>query len=134
MDKLDAERTFASTENIDDFMIAAYNSLIKNENLKSDGAEFTYNAKATKDIAKSSQMKRVLHFKDSDAWFDYNAKFGMGNLNESFFSGLTSAGRNLGIMDTLGTKPEMNFEKIRKEVLLEQSGGQLLVLLLVWQS
>ena len=124
MDKLDAERTFASTENIDDFMIAAYNSLIKNENLKSDGAEFTYNAKAAKDIAKSSKMKRVLHFKDSDAWFDYNAKFGMGNLNESFFSGLTSAGRNLGIMDTLGTKPEMNFEKIRKAVALRlnQSG------------
>tara|TARA_R110000803_G_scaffold102634_1_gene170715 strand:- start:298 stop:2895 length:2598 start_codon:yes stop_codon:yes gene_type:complete len=124
MDKLDAERTFASTENIDDFMIAAYNSLIKNENLKSDGAEFTYNAKAAKDIAKSSKMKRVLHFKDSDAWFDYNAKFGMGNLNESFFSGLTSAGRNLGIMDTLGTKPEMNFEKIRKAVSLRlnQSG------------
>tara|TARA_R110002153_G_scaffold23343_1_gene75890 strand:- start:49 stop:2649 length:2601 start_codon:yes stop_codon:yes gene_type:complete len=124
MDKLDAERTFASTENIDDFMMAAYNSLIKNENLKSDGAEFTYNAKAAKDIAKSSKMKRVLHFKDSDAWFDYNAKFGMGNLNESFFSGLTSAGRNLGIMDTLGTKPEMNFEKIRKAVALRlnQSG------------
>jgi len=124
MERLDQERTFASTQDIDEFMIAAYNSLVKNDNLKSDGAEFAYNAKATKDIGKSSQMKRILHFKDSDAWFDYNEKFGMGNLNESFFSGLTSVGRNLGIMDTLGTKPEMNFEKIRKAVSLRlnQSG------------
>ena len=54
----------------------------------------------------------------------YWSGIGMGNLNESFFSGLTSVGRNLGIMDTLGTKPEMNFEKIRKAVSLRlnQSG------------
>ena len=124
MDKLDAERTFASVKDIDEFMLFAYNSLIKNENLKADGAEFTYGAKATKDIAKSSKMQRVLHFKNADAWFDYNTKFGVGNLNESFFSGLTAVGRNLGIMDTLGTKPEANFEKIRKAVAtrLAQSG------------
>ena len=111
MERLDQERTFAGVENIDEFMLFAYNSLIKNENLKSNGAEFTYNAKPTKNIAKSSQMKRVLHFKNADTWFEYNKNFGMGNLNESFFSGLTSVGRNLGIMDTLGTKPEVNFEK-----------------------
>ncbi|MDA9085879.1 hypothetical protein N9K12_03610 [Methylophilaceae bacterium] len=124
MERLDQERTFAGVENIDEFMLFAYNSLIKNENLKSDGAEFTYNAKPTKNIAKSSQMKRVLHFKNADTWFEYNKNFGMGNLNESFFSGLTSVGRNLGIMDTLGTKPEVNFEKIRKAVAtrITQSG------------
>ena len=89
---------------------------VKNENLKSDGADFSYGARATKDVAKSSKFKRVLHFKTADDWFDYNDKFGVGNLKESFFSGLQTAGRNIGIMDTLGTKPAENFEKIRKAV------------------
>jgi len=116
LDKLDKERTFAGVDDIDQFMLFAYNSLVKNENLKSDGADFSYGAKATKDVAKSSKFKRVLHFKTADDWFDYNDVFGVGNLKESFFSGLQTAGRNIGIMDTLGTKPAENFEKIRKAV------------------
>lgn len=116
MDKLDKDRTFADVENIDEFMLFVYNSLVRNDNLKSDGAEFTYGARPAKNAAKSAQMKRVLHFKDANNWFDYNEMFGVGNLNESFFSGLTTAGRNIGIMDTLGTKPAANFEKIRKAV------------------
>ncbi len=116
LDKLDKERTFAGVDDIDQFMLFAYNSLVKNENLKSDGADFSYGARATKDVAKSSKFKRVLHFKTADDWFDYNDIFGVGNLKESFFSGLQTAGRNIGIMDTLGTKPAENFEKIRKAV------------------
>ena len=116
LDKLDKERTFAGVDDIDQFMLFAYNSLVKNENLKSDGADFSYGARATKDVAKSSKFKRVLHFKTADDWFDYNDIFGVGNLKESFFSGLQTAGRNIGIMDTLGTKPSENFEKIRKAV------------------
>ena len=116
MDKLDKNRTFADTDNIDEFMLFAYNSLVRNESLKSNGAELTFGARPTKNVAKSAEMKRVLHFKDADSWFDYNEMFGVGNLNESFFSGLTTAGRNIGIMDTLGTKPAQSFEKIRKAV------------------
>ena len=116
LDKLDKERTFAGVDDIDQFMLFAYNSLVKNENLKSNGADFSYGARATKDVAKSSKFKRVLHFKTADDWFDYNDVFGVGNLKESFFSGLQTAGRNIGIMDTLGTKPAENFEKIRKAV------------------
>tara|TARA_R100000664_G_scaffold6709_1_gene11750 strand:- start:155 stop:2746 length:2592 start_codon:yes stop_codon:yes gene_type:complete len=116
LEKLDQERTFAGVDDIDQFMLFTYNSLVKNENLKSDGADFSYGARATKDVAKSSKFKRVLHFKTADDWFDYNDVFGVGNLKESFFSGLQTAGRNMGIMDTLGTKPRENFEKIRKAI------------------
>jgi len=72
MDKLDKDRTFADVENIDEFMLFVYNSLIRNDNLKSDGAEFSYGSKPAKNAAKSAQMKRVLHFKNADNWFDYN--------------------------------------------------------------
>jgi hypothetical protein len=113
MQKLDADRTFANTNNVDEFMIEAFNSLIGNKYLIADGANNSYGGKTSKDIAKGSNVKRVLHFKTPDDWFDYNDKFGVGNLKESFFSGIQTAGRNIGMMDGLGTKPLDNFEKIR---------------------
>ena len=102
-------------------MLFVYNSLVRNQYLKSDGAEFTYGSRSTArgtDVAKAAGLsaKRVLHFKTADNWFDYNEVFGVGNLKESFFSGLQTAGRNIGIMDTLGTKPKDNFNKIKKAI------------------
>ena len=121
MEKLDQERTFAGVEDQEEFMLFVYNSLVRNQYLKSDGADFTYGSRSTArgtDVAKAAGLsaKRVLHFKTADNWFDYNDKFGVGNLKESFFSGLQTAGRNIGIMDTLGTKPADNFSKIKKAV------------------
>ena len=121
MEKLDQERTFAGVEDVEEFMLFVYNSLVRNQYLKSDGADFTYGSRSTArgtDVAKAAGLsaKRVLHFKTADNWFDYNDKFGVGNLKESFFSGLQTAGRNIGIMDTLGTKPADNFSKIKKAV------------------
>ena len=121
MEKLDQERTFAGVEDVEEFMLFVYNSLVRNQYLKSDGADFTYGSRSTArgtDVAKAAGVsaKRVLHFKTADNWFDYNDKFGVGNLKESFFSGLQTAGRNIGIMDTLGTKPADNFSKIKKAV------------------
>ncbi len=113
MEKLDTDRTFANTDNVDEFMIDVYNSLVGNKYLIADGVSNSYGARSSADVAKGSKFKRVLHFKTADDWFDYNDKFGVGNLKESFFSGLQTAGRNLGIIDALGTKPKENMDKIR---------------------
>ncbi len=111
--KIDAERTFANTDNVDEFLQQVYNTLVGNKYLLADGVANTYGARTSKNIAKDSNFKRILHFKTADDWFDYNDKFGVGNLKESFFSGLQTAGRNIGMIDALGTKPKENFEKIR---------------------
>ena len=113
MEKLDTDRTFANTDNVDEFMIDVYNSLVGNKYLIADGVANSYGTRTSQDVAKGSKFKRVLHFKTADDWFDYNDKFGVGNLKESFFSGLQTAGRNLGIIDALGTKPKENMDKIR---------------------
>jgi hypothetical protein len=113
MEKLDTDRTFANTDNVDEFMIEVYNSLVGNKYLIADGVGNTYGTRSSQDVAKGSKFKRVLHFKTADDWFNYNDKFGVGNLKESFFSGLQTAGRNLGIIDALGTKPKENIDKIR---------------------
>lgn len=109
--KLDHKRTFFETDeaNIDDFLNNAYHSLIRNENQIVDGAGNTFGAKS---LAKKIGAKRVLHFKSSDDWFEYNTMFGGRNLKEAIFSGFHVAGQNIGMMSKLGSNPQTNYAKI----------------------
>ena len=110
MQYLDGDRTFGNTDNIDSFLLNSYNSLVGNKIQVADGAAQVYGSNS---IAKGISNKRVLHFKSAKDWYAYNEKFGTGSLKETYYSGLMTAGRNIGMLDTLGTKPKENFEKIR---------------------
>lgn len=109
--RLDHKRTFFETDeaNIDAFLDNAYNSLIRNENQIVNSAGETFGAKS---MVKKMGAKRVLHFKSSDDWYDYNAMFGGQNLKESIFSGFHVAGKNVGMMSKLGSNPQNNYKKI----------------------
>ena len=110
MQYLDGDRTFANTDDIDNFLLNAYNSIVGNKIQIAEGAG---NVFGTKNVAKGANFKRVLHYKSAKDWFAVNEKFGTGSLKETYFSGLMTAGRNMGMIDSLGTKPKQNFEKIR---------------------
>lgn len=107
---LDGDRTFANTDDIDNFLLNAYNSIVGNKIQIAEGAG---NIFGTKNVARGANYKRVLHYKSAKDWFAVNEKFGTGSLKETYFSGLMTAGRNIGMIDSLGTKPKQNFEKIR---------------------
>ena len=128
MQKLDENRTFANTDDRENFLQEIFNTLVGNKYLVVDGANNVYGARSVNNITKNSKVKRILHFKTANDWFDYNEKFGVGNLKESFFSGLQTAGRNIGMIDGLGAKPKENFEKIRfavqRRLVAEGKGGQ----------
>ena len=104
------DETFSGFDNKDEFLNNVYNSLARNEHIVTDGSAASY---GSRDITKNMNAKRVLLFKTSDDWFDYNKKFGFGNLRESFFFGLQRSANNIGIMNVLGTKPEQNFNTIK---------------------
>ena len=108
MQDLDQKRTFANTDNVDTFLFESFNSLVGNKIQMANGADNVFGS-----IAKSNTGKRVLHFKSAKHWFHYNEKFGTGSLKETYYGGLMTAGRNIGMLDTLGTKPRENFNKIR---------------------
>ena len=108
MQDLDQKRTFAGTDNVDTFLFESFNSLVGNKIQMADGADNVFG-----NISKSNRNKRVLHFKSAKHWFHYNEKFGTGSLKETYYGGLMTAGRNIGMLDTLGTKPRENFNKIR---------------------
>jgi hypothetical protein len=61
-------------------------------------------------LAKKASQERVLHFKDADAWFDYNEQFGRGSLFASIWAGLENSSRSVALMRTLGTNPEAMFD------------------------
>ena len=110
MQYLDGDRTFGNTDDIDSFLMNSYNSLVGNKIQVADGASGVFGSNS---VTKGISNKRVLHFKSAKDWYAYNEKFGTGSLKETYYSGLMTAGRNIGMLDTLGTKPKDNFEKIR---------------------
>ena len=115
--KLD-QRTFDTVDNIDEFMVEVYNSLVGNKIQIADGV----NVFGSRNVAKASGGKRVLHFRSAAEWFTYHEKFGNGNLQETFLSGLMTAGRNIGMIDRLGTNPKKNFESIRESIYNSMQG------------
>ena len=113
MQYLDGDRTFGNTDNIDSFLMNSYNSLVGNKIQVADGASGVFGSNS---VTKGISNKRVLHFKSAKDWYAYNEKFGTGSLKETYYSGLMTSGRNIGMLDTLGTNPKENFEKIRVAV------------------
>ena len=107
------ERTFVGVDDVDEFLTFVYNTIIGNKYTIADGASSSF---GSRNIANKSSSKRVLHFKNADAWHEYNKNFGIGDLNETITSGINNTARNLGMMDGLGTNPRANFNKIKAEV------------------
>ena len=89
-----------------------YTGLASGVHLKTPAAPNTSGFKGPRNIAKGMSQERVLHFTDADAWFDYNEKFGSGNVREAAFHGLMRSAQNTGAMRILGTNPEALFGRL----------------------
>lgn len=73
--------------------------------------------KGSANLAKKLSQERSIHFKDADAWFDYNQQFGTGNLRESVVEGLKHSAEATGIMRQLGTNPGAMLETIKADLV-----------------
>ncbi len=89
-----------------------YTGLASGVHEKTPPAPNTSGFKGPRNLAKGMSEERVLHFADADAWFDYNAEFGSGNVREAVFHGLNRSARNTGAMRMLGTNPEALFARV----------------------
>jgi len=63
-------------------------------------------------LAKKLSQERVLHFTSPEGWYDYNAKYGFGNIREAYVQGLHRTAERTGLMQVLGTNPEANLDSI----------------------
>jgi hypothetical protein len=109
--RLDADRTFAGAD-AEDFLKRTYAALVSGRHLKAEGEGDALGLafKGPDNLAKRVSRHRVLHFKDADAWFDYNAEFGLKSLREAVVSDLERAARNTALMESFGTNPRAVFE------------------------
>lgn len=68
-------------------------------------------------------QERSIHFKDADAWLEYNRAFGNGSVREAVMHGLESNARATGLMRVLGPDHEMNFQRIVDNAIREMKQG-----------
>lgn len=112
--KLD-ERTFDRLEgdspaDREAFLKATWSALASGVHDTAAGSNWLGGFKGPANMAKKASQERVLHFRDADAWYDYNARFGKGGVVDGVLSGMEHAARNTAVMRTLGTNPEAMFE------------------------
>lgn len=115
---LDADRTFGGADP-EAFLKGAYDGLVSGRHIRSGGSQETdvlFAFKGPSNLAKRISEHRVLHFRDADAFMDYNARFGRGTLTEALFHEFERAARNTALMETWGTNPRAAFDRILGEL------------------
>jgi hypothetical protein len=110
------ERTFTDIDppDRDAFIRSIYGSLSSGVHLKSTGeGDWLSGFKGgTQNLAKRASQERSVHFKNAEAWFEYNERFGTGNIHEAVQGMLLSSARDVGLMKMWGTNPKAMFERI----------------------
>lgn len=112
-DKLDLGRTFSDMppEKINQALDGMYTDFAAGTHIKFGDAPsggFT----GAGNIGKRLSHDRVLHFKDADAGFEYNQKFGSGTLAEGVTYGLQKLASDTVLMARLGPNAEANLDAV----------------------
>lgn len=105
--------------NTDEFLKAVYEDISTGIHLKTETQENTLGMARPGTVgsaAARASRERVLHFRDGEAWFKYNEKYGRGNLREAFLFGLENAAQSTALMRVFGPSPQANLEKIIDDV------------------
>lgn len=112
--RLDAARTFDGADP-EAFLRAVYDGLASGVHLRAQASPTGFTG--PRNLAKGLSAERVLHFRDADSWFDYNARFGTGNLREALLAGLQRSAQTTGLMRALGPNAEANLGRIMDDVM-----------------
>jgi hypothetical protein len=113
MQKLDLEKTFGGIADQEKFLEDAYHALVTGQHFTLEGMKgfkdpaFTG---ASGNVAKQMGQSRQLHWKNADAWMDYQEMFGGKTLMENVLQSLNATSRNTALMQKFGTAPRAEFE------------------------
>lgn len=116
---LDVKRTFDGADDLDEALDSIYETLITGIRLDDptqikDQKLFQFTGPSN--LAKKLSGKRVLHFKDSDSFLEYNKKYGYSDLNEGVIGGLQYGSKNIALMERYGTNPRAMIDEVVKQV------------------
>lgn len=68
------------------------------------------------DLSKQVSRERVLHFKNADAAWQYNQKFGTRSLKDQVFSDIFYRSRSIALMENFGPKVDESFDRLMREL------------------
>lgn len=121
--RLDLDETFQGAEQ-GAFLRGAYDGLVTGRHGRADGAVESDDSgfRMPPNLANRVSAPRVLHFKSADDWFDYNQRFGTGDLSESVHWGLRRAAQNGALMESFGPNPGAMFQRVRNQLLNRHRG------------
>lgn len=108
-----SEETFEGVGNRTEFLNETWKSLVDGVHLGArdpvgwKDPAFTGPGNAAKKLSQS----RVLHWKNADAWLDYQKQFGHGTLPEQMMQTFDRASRSEALMSRWGTNPEAEFQQ-----------------------
>lgn len=117
--RFDIDRMMAESDadTVEGMLKGIWTDLASGNHMRSLPADKPSPFKGPANIAKKASQSRTIHFLDADAWADYNAAYGMGNLRESIIRGLEHSGQSTGAMMRLGTNPEAMLDAVRSDVV-----------------
>jgi hypothetical protein len=115
--RLDLERSLRDFDGTaDDFLTRVYDDFATGSHMKTIAGEDDIAALGRgSSLARRESVSRVLYFKDGNASFEYNEKFGQGRVAESVLQGLDQAGQSAGLLKVLGTNPEATVRRLFDE-------------------
>lgn len=129
---LDHEKTFGihagDTAKIDEMLKGIFEDIQHGKN-RTAGAMGSSDDLITVGISKKLGNKidqsRKLHFKDGDAIFEYNSKYGYKNAYENLLGAIDFHSRSSALVNVLGTNPEATIARLARENDLVERNGDM---------
>lgn len=112
--RLDLPRMFPDgpPKDLDDWLHETFLNIVTGVRDANPSAGKMAAFKGPGNLAKKLSQERVLHFRTADDAFQYNIDYGMGNVRESYVTGMHQAAESTGLMQVLGTNPEYNLRAV----------------------
>ena len=76
-----------------------------------------------RNIAANLSKARELHFKSAEDWFEYNKKYGVGDMFSALSTGLDRAAENIAMMEQLGPVPEVTYQALKSRIKASAKRG-----------
>ena len=118
--RIDIDKTFISrgVTDIEAGLREMYSNFASGQHMKFDPDEDTMAAFRGQglSLARKASQSRTLYFRDGDAWYDYNDKFGSARFADAVLGGLERSARSAGLMKIFGTNPEAAIGRMLDEM------------------
>lgn len=109
--------TESGADNVDSMLNGIYRNLASGDHMKPVQSVAASPFKGPGNLAKRLSQDRVVHFKDADAWYDYNQQYGVRSLREAVAGGISRGAEQIGLLRQLGTNPSGMVDTIRNDLI-----------------